>query len=383
MALWMSDLVLMGYLLLIILVKKFNIPMTKTFLFFCVLLLLNLIGMINSLISGNISSFRVIAEAIRSVEYIIIYVYFCNIFKLLKNAGMSIEELLKKNLIKIVVTVFTISIIELFNLPVKELLRSLYDMDKSGNIFQYYNRIVGTLRNPNFYGIWLSIIILFFYMVKMRIVYKILLLSLSGFFLYFTGSRTSLLACLISLVTVIVIHSIRMKKKKNSSIFLFGFIAVIFYYLTFHFQEFFFSVRLQYDIDEWLSFGGRLEIWERYYEEFLANPFLGAGIQKGNDMIFDNTFVQYTFYYGIIGLVFVCIFFLRNIVINIRMIFSKSFFADKLIYFILGLQIVVIISAFTVQILDVLQISFFYLMSIAYLDFSISSKNNDVLEEKI
>jgi O-antigen ligase len=382
MALWISDLVLMGYLLLIILVKKFEIPKTNTLVFFCAFLFLNLIGMLNSLISGNISSIRVIAEAIRSVEYIIIYMYFSNIFRIAKNAGMSIEELLKKNIIKIALTVFIISTIELFNLPVKELLRNFYDMDKSGNIYQYYNRIVGTLRNPNYYGIWLSFMFLFFYMVKIRFVYKIILISFSGFFLYFTGSRTSLLACLISLVTVIIINSVRLKKEGNSSILLLGFIALILFYVTSRFQDFFFSVRLQFDMNEWLSFGGRLEIWESYYEEFLANPLFGAGIQKSNDLIFDNTFVQYSYYYGIIGLVFVCIFFLRNISLNLRMIFSKSFLADKLIYFILGVQIVVVISAFTVQILDVLQISFFYLMSLAYLDFSTLSKSNDVVKVK-
>ncbi|WP_321212256.1 O-antigen ligase family protein [Pseudalkalibacillus hwajinpoensis] len=338
--------------------------------------------MTNSLISGNISSIRVIAEAIRSVEYIIIYMYFSNIFILIKNAGMSIEELLKKNIIKIAVTVFIVSIIELFNLPLKELLRSLYDMDKSGNIYQYYNRIVGTLRNPNYYGIWLSFMLLFFYIVKMRLVYKIVLISLSGFFLYFTGSRTSLVACLISLVTVIIIQSVRMKKQKNSSILLFGFIAFIFYYVSFHFQEFFFSVRLQYNINEWRTFGGRLEIWEKYYEQFLANPLFGVGIQKSNDLVFDNTFVQYSYYYGLVGFVFICIFFLRNITLNLRMIFSKKFLSDKLIYFILGVQIVVITSAFTVQILDVLQVSFFYLMSLAYLDFSVLSKNNDLVNKK-
>ncbi len=382
MALWISDLLLMGYLLFMILLKKFNIPKTKTFLFFCGFLLLNIIGMTNSLISGNISSIRVIAEAIRSVEYIIIYMYFSNIFILIKNAGMSIEELLKKNIIKIAVTVFIVSIIELFNLPLKELLRSLYDMDKSGNIYQYYNRIVGTLRNPNYYGIWLSFMLLFFYIVKMRLVYKIVLISLSGFFLYFTGSRTSLVACLISLVTVIIIQSVRMKKQKNSSILLFGFIAFIFYYVSFHFQEFFFSVRLQYNINEWRTFGGRLEIWEKYYEQFLANPLFGVGIQKSNDLVFDNTFVQYSYYYGLVGFVFICIFFLRNITLNLRMIFSKKFLSDKLIYFILGVQIVVITSAFTVQILDVLQVSFFYLMSLAYLDFSVLSKNNDLVNKK-
>lgn len=367
LALWMNDLLLVGYMSFIILYLKFTVPKTNTLLFLLFLLSLNLLGVTNSIIQGNVTSIRIISEIARTIEFLIIYIYFCNVIKRLRDRGISFEKSLKHHLTRIAIFVFIISIIELFNLPLKDLLRNIYEMSKSGNIFQYYNRIVGTLRNPNFYGLWLSVIIMFFYTTNMRSVYKALMIAISGIFLYFTGSRTSMLAFVIAFFIIIMYRVIKLRKSNNVSFMITGFIAIIIYYLVLNFQELFYSVRLQFDYETWKTLGGRLEIWQSYFIEIVKHPLFGVGIQKRDDLIFDNAFLQYAYYYGIIGVFFLIVFLSRNVFLNmnkIKMVGDR----DTLLYFFMAVQVIFFISTLTVQILDVLPISIFYLMGMSYLD---------------
>lgn len=368
-ALWLNDFVLIGYLLIQIFHNKFCLPRTRTFSLLLGFLFLNFMGILSSMLMGNLTTVRVITEIVRSLEYIIIYVYFYNVFRIIHSKSGDIEALLVKHLQIILLAVFSITVIELFNLPGKELLRNLYEMGKSGNIYQYYNRIVGTLRNPNFYGLWLSIIAIFVYLTRIKALHKLILLLISMIFLYFTGSRTSLVGFVITIVIVAILQMIKSRRNIKLPLVILLLSLASFYLLSNNYQDLFYSVRLRVGIEELHSLGGRVEIWNRYFDEILASPIIGVGIQKSNDLIFDNTYVQYAYYYGFVGLLFLMTFIIRNFFRNI-VIYFRTKPVDNLQLFFLGVQLIVIISTFTVQIFDVLQISLFYFMGLSYLDLS-------------
>ncbi|MFC6333775.1 O-antigen ligase family protein [Paenibacillus septentrionalis] len=367
-ALWINDFILMGYLIFLIVTKKFKVPRKKmTIVWLCLLVILNIVGIINSIIRGNISSLRVLSELVRTFEFFLIYIYFINLFRILKENRATIENVIKSNLIIVSSCVFFISFIELFNFPLKELLRNLYEMGKSGNIYQHYNRIVGTLRNPNFFGIWLAITIVFFYTVNLKIIWRLVLLVIPLIYLFFTGSRTSWVLAVVSLAIVVLIQLFLKKGKKIYSIAIIGLVTLTFVIIYTNYETLFYSVRFNWNLTDILTLGGRTEIWGMYLEEIKRNIIFGVGINKGDDIVFDNLFLQYMYFYGVFGVIFLLLFFCRNLGSNIKLLLLRK--KDNLLIFVLGMQLIFIFSSFTIQIFDVLQITFFYIMGLAYLDY--------------
>ena len=208
-ALYIVNFVLIGFMLFVIVLEKYTFPRNTSFFLIFSFFLLNIIGIVNISLKGNIVSFRLLTEVVRTIELLVIYTYFYNLFKRIMLKGLDIDKLILRNLIIATILIFLISVIELFNLPGKDILRGLYEMDKSGNIFLFYNRIVSTFRNPNFYGLWLSIILLFFYSMDLKSVNKSILMLLGGLFLFYTGSRTSWVVFAVSFMAINIVFLIQ------------------------------------------------------------------------------------------------------------------------------------------------------------------------------
>lgn len=244
-ALYIVNFVLIGFMLFVIVLEKYTFPRNTSFFLIFSFFLLNIIGIVNISLKGNIVSFRLLTEVVRTIELLVIYTYFYNLFKRIMLKGLDIDKLILRNLIIATILIFLISVIELFNLPGKDILRGLYEMDKSGNIFLFYNRIVSTFRNPNFYGLWLSIILLFFYSMDLKSVNKSILMLLGGLFLFYTGSRTSWVVFAVSFMAINIVFLILKKKKINFKIAPLFAITLLLYFLLTNYSELFYSVRFR------------------------------------------------------------------------------------------------------------------------------------------
>lgn len=366
-ALYIVDFILMGFMIFVIVLKKYSIPRNNSFHLILSFFLLNIMGIVNISLKGNVMSLRLFTEVVRTIELLVVYTYFYNLFKRIKIKGLDIDKLILRNIIIVTIIIFSISFIELFNFPGKDILISLYEMNKSGNFFLFYNRIVSTFRNPNFYGLWLSIILLFFYTMDLKSMSKSILMLLGGLFLFYTGSRTSWVVFVVSFMAIQLVFLIFRKIRINLKIAPFVAVGLLLFFLFFIQSGLFYSVRFRFDLNAIMTIGGRTDIWKTLIEKIIPNPIFGVGIEKSFDLIFDNLYLQYLYFYGLIGLILLTFFLLRNFLLNIRYL-SKFGTRDKFLVFYLGLQIIFILSGFSVQIFDVLQISFFYVMGLAYLD---------------
>ena len=109
-------------------------------------------------------------------------------------------------------------------MPGKNLLRNFYELSKSGNIYQYYNRISGPLRNPNFLGIFMIIILNFVLISNYKLMTKVLFAIISIGIIYFTGSRT---AIIISIITIIITCLTNLKINRSRKEIIKSIIAII------------------------------------------------------------------------------------------------------------------------------------------------------------
>lgn len=366
-ALYISDAVLIGCLLLIGIKEKHRINNTITNKFLIAFFVLNIISTIIAIIKTNFWGIRQYTEIVRVIEWFVIYQYIYNNFK--QMSSQKVEKILYKSIFIIMIILSIFSIIELFNLPLKDyILRNCYEMKKSGNIFQFFNRISGTFRNPNMYGVFLSIVSIILLISNMENKKKIPLAVLSLFFLYYTGSRTALVVTILVYIIAIALKIIVEKNKKVliQQCMVFGVILILIVGVMIVNKDLLQSVRFNSFIEDLVSLNGRTDIWKTFNEDIQNNWLFGNGIIKNSDLIFDNVFFQYMYYYGIIGVVLLSIFFIYNLIKTFKL--YKNNKKDITILFCIVIQLIIIISGITIQILDVLQLSFIYFLSIAYVD---------------
>lgn len=380
-ALYICDIALMLCLIMIMIRNRFKIRKTNSLIFLGIFFMLNILGIIIGVIKNG-SSLRQFTELIRNVEWIVIYIFFNNIFSIYSdkytNSGEEIEKTLKKVFSVIYIVLIPFIIIELFNLPGKDILRNFYEFEKSGNIFQYYNRIVGPFRNPNMLGIWTVIFVEAVFCFNYKPIVKVLMLISGLGIIYFTGSRTAMIIIIIIIGIVFIKQLTSKKNVKNISkyILVLIIVAIMLVPIIEKNSQLFYSIRFNNINDSMEDIGGRTDIWNKYMQSIEDNLLLGNGIVKSDDIIFDNLYIQYIYYYGLIGLATLAVFFIRNLY-NAWKLYKKGKEKTLALLMIL-IQITIIIAGITVQILDTLQIFFFYIMSMAYIDVELKklSKNN-------
>lgn len=371
MALYICDIALIIYLIIIMIKNQFKVKVTNSLLILGIFFILNLLGIIIGIIKNG-ADFRQFTELIRSAEWMIIYIFFNNIFSIYsdkyKNSEKEVALTLKKVFSIIYIILIPFIVIELFDLPVKDILRNFYNFEKSGNIFQYYNRIVGPFRNPNILGIWLVIFVGTIFCCEYKLITKILMIISVLGIIYFTGSRTAII------ITIIIIGIILIKQFTNKRfiknvlkyLIVLIIISIILIPIIEKNSQLFYSTRLKNINDSMEDVGGRTDIWNKYTQSIENNLLFGNGIVKSDNIIFDNLYVQYMYYYGLIGLTLLIVFFIRNLY-NAWKVY-KNGTEKKLAIFMILIQIIIIIAGITIQILDSLQIFFFYLLSMAYID---------------
>ncbi|NOU89006.1 hypothetical protein GC102_25130 [Paenibacillus sp. LMG 31460] len=372
-SLYICDIVFIGYLLFIFVKKKYVVTINNTTRFFLVFLGLNCFGILIALLKGNISSLRPFSEVLRTFEWMIIYLFCINYFKKDIKSITKINSIVNKCVAILLLLLIPFITIELFDLSGKAIFRSLYEMNKSGNIYQNYNRIVGPFRNPNFLGIWMTIILLYVFTQPYKWKTKILFSLECIGVIYFTGSRTAILISLIMLGLVLLSQGIldfgKGVLKKVLGVVV---IAAVAYFVVQKQIDLFYSVRLRLDLNELQNLGGRTSIWEEYSNIMKENLLLGNGIVKSDDLVLDNMYLLYLYYYGIFGLLLYFLFFIRNIFKSVGAYLRNR--KNAMLLYAVVLQGIILVSGFTMQILDALQLSFWYWLILAYIDSSEENK---------
>ncbi|EMS70354.1 O-antigen ligase family protein [Ruminiclostridium cellobioparum] len=373
-ALYVCDFTLIGYISILILKKRYPFVITNTSKYFAFILILNFMGILVSWINGYGSSLRQFTEIIRTIEWVIIHNYFYNLFEKNKQRNINFNDIITRCIVIILLLLIPFIVVELFNLPLKPVLRELYEMNKSGNIFQYYNRIVGPFRNPNFLGIWISITFIYIYLSNVRVLLKVMLLLECGGIVYFSGSRTALFTCGILFIIALgfqMFNNYGMAFIKQIAVI--GILIVLAGIVVSNNSNLFFSIRLKSLGSALTTLGERTAIWESLGKLISDNFIFGNGIIKSDDYILDNLYLQYIFNYGIVGLSLLVCFLIRNLYrIFIVYVQNKK---NNFLLFLLMTQIAFIIVGVTVQIFDVLQIVFWYFMSVAYTDYLWHNRN--------
>ena len=365
-ALYISDMVLISYLLFGAINNRYKIPLNNTTYLLIGMMVVNIIGIIIGVLKGY-AEIRQLMEIVRTSEWIIIHIYNYNLIK----RNQEVETAFLKSIKVILLLLIPFVIIELFNLPGKNLLRNFYELSKSGNIYQYYNRISGPLRNPNFLGIFMIIILNFVLISNYKLMTKVLFAIISIGIIYFTGSRT---AIIISIITIIITCLTNLKINRSRKEIIKSIIAIITILLVCLLviqknSKLFYSVRINELKDDMDDFSGRSQIWEKYEKDIQANILVGNGIVKSNEIIFDNLYIQYMYYYGIVGIIVLICLFVKNIAKIYKLyILEKDLKRKKFVLGIFAIQIIIIVSGVTIQILDSLQIFYFYILAMAYID---------------
>lgn len=173
-------------------------------------------------------------------------------------------------------------------------------------------RVVGTIGNPNTYGIFMAVIILFMINIiipqdqknKNRVSIKISFI-LCVYAVILSQSRTAYL-----LLTFGIILSILLRRKNKLRNILAMLLMILIFIVVFINVPFLLK---RFSIDSILSFGNRLPIWKTYINEYL-NPLnfkfiigYGSNYIKDINQSVDNYYLQIILQYGIIGLLDYCI----------------------------------------------------------------------------
>lgn len=375
-SLYLNEIFIVCFLLVLFYKRNYTINYTGTIKYLFAFLCLNFGGIIVAIVKGNTVNLNIFSGVFRIFLWVLLYNFFLNYLKKEISSLVEISRVLKKTLIIVLLLLLPFIAVELFDLPGKIILEKIYEMSKSGNIFQFYNRIVGPFRNPNFFGVWISIVLIYFLIERLDWKFKVFFLLECLIFIYFSGSRTAFVVSVFSIIFIIFTQNIVNFKISNLRIFLtLAIVFLIVFYLSSRYTDLFYSVRFQSNnLSDWYTLGGRDVLWNQYDELIKENMIIGNGLIKNIDIIFDNIYLQYIFYFGLLGLIILGLFLVKNFLFNLYLFFTNR--SDIILLFCLGIQMIIIISGFTIQILDATQISVWYWFALAYTDYYKEKKDN-------
>jgi O-antigen ligase len=201
-----------------------------------------------------------------------------------------------------------------------------------------FGRIVGTLGNPNIFGIFLVWLVLLFFILliirKRKIFLPVILLCFLS--IWWTSSRTSLLVMLITLMFLIyILYKARLAPlRKILFTFFVLFISVILllnYAILYSNNPYmidFLNKTLEGNILQVNSLEKRIDLWNEQWELIKISPVMGWGPAKlETTSVSDNQYIFTLKRYGVIGLsVFVSLFVLlyRRAMLFLRKVYLQE-----------------------------------------------------------
>ncbi|MCI8416049.1 MAG: O-antigen ligase family protein [Lachnospiraceae bacterium] len=360
-SLYISEFILLIFILYLFLKNNYKVYLCNTMYMLLTLVGINLLTVFIAFFNGTVQ-FNMLSEVLRVIEWIVIYQFFSNWIN--RNGFEILLISIEKTLKVMYFLLIPFFIIEFFDLSFKELFRVVYCMSKSGSYFSSYSRISGPFRNPNFCAACIAIFMLGILMSKCNNLYKIFIALISSLIIYYTGSRTGLVS---AIVVLIVAYTCKIVYTKNKNlcikIFIFVFISGIFL-MNFPFEKLTRYNSRMADFGKVLgSFGGRLELWVEALGVFKENILLG--VNKRNNIVYDNLYIQLLVQHGLIGFIFYGSFYAINFWKTFKIVREKK---SDISYFSFSVQTVIFVLGITMQVFDVLQIAIWYFFTVACID---------------
>lgn len=218
--------------------------------------------------------------------------------------GLKIKstKLLRLLLVVLILLSVVISFIQYFNLfGLNKIIVPIYDSNDDLLITgMSWRRIFGTLGNPNYWGLWLSICFVsvgYYTVIRRRIISSPLFILLF-LCIVMTGSRTSLLASIVGLF--FGWSFINSNKNKSLGGFLASAILLFFLITALYvghqtFTSLYYENKGRFDLANTLTLELRMRHWSNFLAEVLEQPYkliLGRGPSKANEIIFgDNMYL--------------------------------------------------------------------------------------------
>lgn len=248
----------------------------------------------------------------------------------------------------------------------------LFQTKKSSVINSAYQRFAGTFSNPNFFGIFYSIIAIYYLFIflkinnskKYGIVFLVCLILVNA-----SGSRSAVLTTILIglILSIIIVCEFRLNKPKLLKYSFFLFFVILFLFLVVHidFTEFYESLNTRFfNIDNIKdNFNGRVHMVQMALVEFKKNLLFGVGTSIGS---IDNQYAKVLMESGLIyfGLF---IFFLINLLfLNLKNYFKSSELEKKNISFFLFLsEVSMIFNMFGAAIFSVTQLMALFIIILA------------------
>lgn len=368
-SLYINEAFLLLFIAYLFLKNNYRLYFNNTMYLLLLIIGANFCTIMVALLSGRLQ-FNLVSEIFRVIEWIVLYQFFYNWINRnnYKTLSLGIEKTYKI-MYFILIPFF---IIEFFDMSLKNILKVLYCMSKSGSYFSTYSRITGPFRNPNFCAACIAIFMVGVLMSQCNKFYKIFIALASSLIIYYTGSRTGLVAFVVILVVAYASKLICEKNKKLTFkiLILALLFLIILNYLPIE-KLTLYKSRI-FDFRKVLeTFGGRTNIWIQALEAF--KDHMVFGVDGGNDIVYDNLYIQLLVQHGIIGFLLYGSFFAKNIWKVWKFVkVSKS----NLSYFCISVQIVMFVLGITMQVFDVLQITTWYFFTLACVDTAECVKNS-------
>jgi O-antigen ligase len=235
-------------------------------------------------------------------------------------------------------------ILQNYSVPFRNFtLHSYADYDKYIQTFETLEvgRVIGTIGNPNTFGVLMSIFVVYMLNVlvpmfrKGSIYYIITIISivLSIYACILSQSRTALLALLIG-IGISLIFS-------NKSIIIKSFLILLSVIIAYYFLNNYFLISRRFSADNLNTFGGRIDMWKAWIENYLTpislNNILGYGVYFIRDIGYpiDNYYLQLILQYGLIG----CLLYLLMFFTAFKQFYSRAKLSNYKLFFCISIII--------------------------------------------
>jgi hypothetical protein len=197
-------------------------------------------------------------------------------------------------------------------------LTSYANFDKYNYGFENWRvgRVVGTIGNPNTYGVFIVLIAVFIVTVlitqynqdnarrKITTILSIAMFFLCAYAIVLSQSRTAYVLLAFGLI-LSVIYNTRGNKKIIKIALLLIIFVILYFYIPF--------ISRRFGYDSFLSIGSRVPIWEMFIDNYINNMSFHFLIGYGSDYVsnigksVDNYYLLLLLKYGLVGLLSYCV----------------------------------------------------------------------------
>ncbi|EHU4934663.1 O-antigen ligase family protein [Vibrio vulnificus] len=288
----------------LILHKRYVI-VDKVAIILFVFIVFDLISQINGVLSGNDIIINDLVDLIIPIEVVLAYMAGVAFFR------SGYRALFNKKITIIIAAFVFFNYLMFFDLfAFKSLMSNFYEVGKSRgyseeNIRNIW-RLASTFTNPNYFGLFCSLITsLFFYFLTRKIETRsIVLFFVFLSFVVISGSRTALISLVFSLSLILVLDVLSkgIKTKQRVVFYSFLFLIVIFALpkVLLSASEFLWRFTNVDNMEE--SFGARLDAWGGAFKSIENYILIGVGSNKSELQSVDSNYVLILYKNGILGL---------------------------------------------------------------------------------